>query len=108
MLIALASNFVSRSASARGASLTAEEELSIVGACARTIRWQLAIFYFASGFWKVNSSFLHPSYSCASLFTVQPLEYLPDDLLFAWRTQAGLSQPSGAQPLRGWESPAAG
>ena len=64
-------------------SLTADDERGIIGSCAKTIRWQLAIFYFASGFWKVNSSFLNPDYSCASLFTVQPLEYLPDDLLFA-------------------------
>ena len=63
--------------------LSASEELEVVCACARTIRWQLALFYFASGWWKLNSSFLHPDYSCASLFMVQPLEYLPDSLLFA-------------------------
>lgn len=28
-----------------------------------------------------------------------------DDLLYAWRRQAGLPQPPGARPLRGWESP---
>ena len=28
-----------------------------------------------------------------------------NDLLYAWRHQAGLSQPSGARGLRGWESP---
>jgi hypothetical protein len=63
--------------------LTPEEEFAVVGSCAKTIRWQLSIFYFASGFWKVNTSFMNVSYSCASLFTVQPLEYLPDAILFA-------------------------
>ena len=63
--------------------LTPEEEFAVVGSCAKTIRWQLSIFYFASGFWKVNTSFMNVSYSCASLFTVQPLEYLPDSILFA-------------------------
>ena len=87
------------------------EESEVVGSCARTMRLQFAIFYFASGFWKLNSSFLHPSYSCASseylpclanaallahnfrahvscspllstVFTTQPLEYLPDAWLF--------------------------
>lgn len=66
----------------KAAVLSEEEELEIVSSCARTVRWQLSIFYFASGFWKLNSSFLHPSYSCASIFMVQPLEYLPDSLLF--------------------------
>ena len=37
------------------------------------------------------------------------LKYLlsiqPDDLLYAWRRNAGLSQPANARPLRGWESP---
>ena len=28
-----------------------------------------------------------------------------DDLLYAWRSNAWLSQPAGARPLRGWESP---
>jgi len=64
-------------------TLSTDDERAIIMACARTIRWQLAIFYFASGFWKVNTSFLHPDYSCASIFTVQPLEYLPDSILFA-------------------------
>ena len=41
--------------------------------------------------------------------TVTNLRYMlalePDDLLFAWRRQAGISQPWGARGLRGWESP---
>lgn len=43
-----------------------------------TIKAQLFVFYAASAFWKLNSSFLNPQYSCASLFCLQPLEYLPE------------------------------
>ena len=82
ILVALASHAASVKKPLR-TPLSAADEVSIVSTCARTIRWQLSIFYLASGFWKINSSFLHPDYSCASLFTVQPLEYLPDAILFA-------------------------
>ena len=47
--------------------LTAADEREIIAECAPTIRLQMAIFYFASGFWKLNTSFLHSDYSCASL-----------------------------------------
>ena len=80
LLVAIAIHAASRKS--RLAPLSVDEERTIVGSCARTIRWQLAVFYFASGFWKANTSFLHPDYSCASIFTVQPLEYLPDSVLF--------------------------
>ena len=63
-------------------ALDVSEERAVVESVAATIRAQLFLFYLASGFWKVNSSFLHADYSCGSLFTVQPLEYLPDDVLF--------------------------
>ena len=86
-----------RHGSSWSSPLSAEDERAVVGGCARTVRWQLAIFYFASGFWKAarilvalpahapsphpahraspaqaNTSFLHPSYSCAGLFMVPP------------------------------------
>ena len=41
--------------------------------------------------------------------TATNLQYLlslrPEDLLYAWRRNAGVAQPAGARPLRGWESP---
>ena len=63
--------------------LSVEEERAVVSSASKTIRWQLCIFYFASGWWKMNSSWMNPDYSCGSLFTVQPLEYLPDEVIFA-------------------------
>ena len=63
-------------------TLTAADEREIVAECAPTIRLQMAIFYFASGFWKLNTSFLHSDYSCASLYLTSQLEYLPDHILF--------------------------
>lgn len=82
-----------RGAAALAAPLTTDEEHAIISSCSKTIRWQLSIFYFASGFWKVNTSFLHVDYSCASLFTVQPLEYLPDSILFATEGFFGAAVP---------------
>ena len=78
--------------------LAPADERAIVRACGRTVRWQLAIFYLASGFWKINSSFLDPKYSCASIFTVQVLEYMPDALLFG---VAGVAQLARAIALTG-------
>mmetsp|Transcript_41572 Transcript_41572/g.114521 ORF Transcript_41572/g.114521 Transcript_41572/m.114521 type:complete len:533 (+) Transcript_41572:162-1760(+) len=37
------------------------------------VRKMFAILYFASGFWKINSSFLSPRTSCASIFTASIL-----------------------------------
>ncbi|EOD11968.1 hypothetical protein EMIHUDRAFT_446031, partial [Emiliania huxleyi CCMP1516] len=88
-----------RHGSSWSSPLSAEDERAVVGGCARTVRWQLAIFYFASGFWKANTSFLHPSYSCAGLFMVQPLEYLPDDVLFAASGLAASAVPALARAI---------
>ena len=37
----------------------------------RTIQLQMALFYLAAGFWKLNTSFLDGASSCASVFGVQ-------------------------------------
>lgn len=37
----------------------------------RTIQLQMAMFYVAAGFWKLNTSFLDGASSCASIFGVQ-------------------------------------
>ena len=78
------------------APLSTDAEARVVRAAAATIRVQLSIFYLASGAWKLNSSFLHRDYSCGSLFTVQPLEYLPDDVLFASPVVAALARSIAA------------
>ena len=36
-----------------------------------TVRAQMAVFYAASAFWKLNTSFLDPKTSCASVFAAQ-------------------------------------
>ena len=41
---------------------------------AETARLQLAVFYFASGFWKLNSSFLNVHTSCAPMFLLTLLQ----------------------------------
>ena len=40
-----------------------------------TLRRQLAVFYLASAFWKLNTSFLDPASSCAGVFGAQVLAY---------------------------------
>lgn len=62
--------------------VSAQEEHDVVTEVGTTIRLQLAIFYFASGFWKANTSFCDARYSCASIFCVQLFEYFPDSILF--------------------------
>ena len=48
--------------------LSHEQQATVAAAAGRTIAWQMALFYFASGFWKLNSSFLDPSTSCATVY----------------------------------------
>lgn len=36
-----------------------------------TLRWQMGIFYFSCGLWKLNTAFLDPVSSCASVYFVQ-------------------------------------
>ena len=132
VLCALATCVWRRPASKRLTPLSPAEEVNIIGTCARTIRWQLALFYFASGFWKLNTSFLHPDYcalpafgprstsspprltlpaprgaACASLFMVQPLEYLPDAWLFAPADAAAGALVRAGARLIVWSGPAA-
>ena len=47
--------------------LSHEQQATVVAVAGRTIAWQISLFYFASGFWKLNSSFLDPSTSCATV-----------------------------------------
>lgn len=41
-----------------------------------TVKAVLALFYFAAGFWKINTSFLSPRTSCGSIFTASLLAQL--------------------------------
>eukprot|EP00591_Stephanopyxis_turris_P009718 CAMPEP_0195527722 /NCGR_PEP_ID=MMETSP0794_2-20130614/29602_1 /TAXON_ID=515487 /ORGANISM="Stephanopyxis turris, Strain CCMP 815" /LENGTH=587 /DNA_ID=CAMNT_0040658705 /DNA_START=113 /DNA_END=1876 /DNA_ORIENTATION=+ len=41
----------------------------------RTVKDSFALYYFASGFWKWNSSFLNPTGSCSTVFFVQLVAY---------------------------------
>ena len=51
-------------------------------ALGETIRSQMAVFYFFAGFWKVNSAFLDPKYSCASVYFIQLVDaYVPASLV---------------------------
>ena len=43
---------------------------------ATTAKYQLAFFYLAAGFWKINTSFLDPSTSCAPIFVLTLLPVL--------------------------------
>ena len=43
---------------------------------ANTARVQLSLFYLASGFWKINSSFFEPATSCAPIFVLTLLSSL--------------------------------
>ena len=60
---------------------------------ATTARLQLACFYLAAGFWKINTSFLDPRTSCAPIFT---LTLLP---------AVGLAPPPSLAPLVARASP---
>ena len=43
-----------------------------------SIRRQMGWFYLFAGFWKINTSFLDPRYSCASIYLAQLLDaYAP-------------------------------
>jgi hypothetical protein len=71
---------------AEGASplraLSASAARTVVAGARPTILWQLALFYLASGFFKINSSFLDPSVSCAVVYFCDLLGvYVPEVLV---------------------------
>ena len=51
-------------------ALSNGDEAEIVAVAGPASRMQLIIFYLASGVWKINSSFMDPRYSCASIYMV--------------------------------------
>ncbi len=94
--------------------LDAPAQRRVVYAAAPCVLWQLVLFYSASGFWKINSSFLRPEYSCGAMFSVQLAEWLPDALAFRVAPLLAIAGPSitlGVEhliPLAQAASPAAG
>ena len=48
------------------------------------VRTLMGIFYVGAGFWKINSSFLDPHVSCASIYVASLLAYLPEPLTPLW------------------------
>jgi len=53
-----------------------------------SIEWiitaQMGMFYLAAGFWKINSSFLDPTVSCAPIFPLSLATYLPEAATPPW------------------------
>ncbi|KAL1500427.1 hypothetical protein AB1Y20_013084 [Prymnesium parvum] len=79
LLAALLGHLVrSRASPLRPLSPAAGDE--IVQSIGPTVRALLSIFYFAAAFWKVNHAFLDARYSCAPVFLMQQLDFLPFDL----------------------------
>ena len=62
------------------APLTAAEQRAVVAACAPPTVRMLAVFFFAAGFWKINTGFLDPEYSCGTIFFLQLLDHLPSGI----------------------------
>ena len=55
----------------------ADEQQRIVAASAQPTLRMLGVFYFAAGFWKINTGFLNPSYSCGTILFLQLMDHLP-------------------------------
>jgi len=69
---------------------------------AGTARWQLSLFYAASGFWKINTSFLNPRYSCAPFFVFALLDsYLPGAATLSTKTLQVLATASAWMTISG-------
>ena len=54
---------------------------AVVPAVEWVVRTQMGLFYIAAGFWKINTSFLDRTVSCAPIFTLSLAAYLPEGTL---------------------------
>mmetsp|Transcript_50371 Transcript_50371/g.116274 ORF Transcript_50371/g.116274 Transcript_50371/m.116274 type:complete len:571 (-) Transcript_50371:183-1895(-) len=63
-----------------GAALLCCSEEEVIPTCAHLIRWEMGLFYTGAGFWKMNSSFLDPRVSCASIYVASLASFLPESL----------------------------
>ena len=59
---------------------------ALVAGVGASIRRQLGWFYLAAGFWKLNTSFVDPRYSCASIYAAQ--------LVDAYAPRLGAARPA--------------
>ena len=57
-------------------TLTLLKAAPFVPMISTTVRLQMAVFYLGAGFWKINTSFLDPASSCASIYIAQLLDVL--------------------------------
>lgn len=77
----------------------------VAQAWALTSRWQLVLFYFAAGFWKINSSFFDPTTSCAPMFVLVLLSAfgvpVPDRLLPLVARSAAFITVAGEMAISG-------
>ena len=68
---------------------------AVVPSCANVTRLCMGFFYVGAGFWKINSAFLDPRASCASIYVVSLVSYLPAALTPPWLVRvAVLAAPS--------------
>lgn len=61
-------------------------------ALGRTVQEMYACYYTAAGFWKINSHFLDPTSSCATVFLCQHLATVANTFRLTWETQVALAQ----------------
>ena len=87
-----------RHGSSWSSPLSAEDERAVVGGCARTVRWQLAIFYFASGFWKAARTSSWPSLPTHPALTPRTVPHHP-------RQTRPSSTPRTRAPASSWCRP---
>ena len=56
----------------------------VVPSCSGLIRTITSLLYMGAGFWKLNSSFLDPTVSCATVFAASLATRLPEQLTPSW------------------------
>ena len=61
-------------------ALAVRQRERVLDGCGWVIVGQMALFYLASGFWKINAAFLDSRASCAPILFLSLLEYLPECL----------------------------
>ena len=57
---------------------------AVIGECSDTIRIQMGLFYIGAGLWKVNTAFLNPRVSCASIYVASLAARLPGAFTPGW------------------------
>ena len=60
------------------------DDADLFRAAGKTIRVLMGIFYFAAGFWKMNTAHLDYTVSCSTIYVASLLAYLPEVLTPTW------------------------